>query len=60
MIRRVGGGEFGIIYVGCAVANVIPLDAVIRGCPPRPLQLLNSDGRAVLLFRCFWVVARTE
>lgn len=35
------GGEFGVSYASCgAVANVIPVDAVIRGCPPNPLQLL--------------------
>ncbi len=35
------GGEFGVSYASCgAVANVIPVDAVIRGCPPSPLQLL--------------------
>jgi Ni,Fe-hydrogenase III small subunit len=35
------GGEFGVSYASCgAVANVIPVDAVIRGCPPTPLQLL--------------------
>jgi Ni,Fe-hydrogenase III small subunit len=35
------GGEFGITYASCgAVANVIPVDAVIPGCPPTPLQLL--------------------
>lgn len=37
------GGEFGISYASCgAVANVIPVDAVIRGCPPSPLQLLQG------------------
>lgn len=37
------GGEFGISYASCgAVANVIPVDAVIRGCPPTPLQLLGG------------------
>lgn len=37
------GGEFGITYASCgAVANVIPVDAVIRGCPPNPLQLLTG------------------
>ena len=37
------GGEFGISYASCgAVANVIPVDAVIRGCPPTPLQLLQG------------------
>ena len=35
------GGEFGVSYASCgAVANVVPVDAVIRGCPPTPLQLL--------------------
>lgn len=35
------GGEFGVSYASCgAVANVIPVDAVIRGCPPTPPQLL--------------------
>ncbi len=35
------GGEFGVSYASCgAVANVIPVDAVIPGCPPTPLQLL--------------------
>jgi Ni,Fe-hydrogenase III small subunit len=37
------GGEFGVSYASCgAVANVIPVDAVIRGCPPSPLQLLQA------------------
>jgi Ni,Fe-hydrogenase III small subunit len=37
------GGEFGVSYASCgAVANVIPVDAVIRGCPPTPLQLLQG------------------
>jgi Ni,Fe-hydrogenase III small subunit len=37
------GGEFGISYACCgAVANVIPVDAVIRGCPPSPLHLLQG------------------
>lgn len=45
------GGEFGISYASCgAVANVIPVDAVIRGCPPTPLQLLQ--GILALLERC--------
>jgi Ni,Fe-hydrogenase III small subunit len=35
------GGEFGVSYASCgAVANVIPVDAVIRGCPPTPLDLM--------------------
>jgi Ni,Fe-hydrogenase III small subunit len=37
------GGEFGISYASCgAVAGVIPVDAVIRGCPPSPLHLLQG------------------
>ena len=37
------GGEFGVSYASCgAVANVIPVDAVIRGCPPNPRQLLTG------------------
>ena len=35
------GGEFGISYASCgAVANVIPVDVRIPGCPPTPAQLL--------------------
>ncbi|MFO1418805.1 MAG: hydrogenase [Methylotetracoccus sp.] len=31
----VDGGEFGVSYASCgAVENVIPVDAVILGCPP--------------------------
>ncbi|HQU15178.1 MAG: hydrogenase [Chromatiales bacterium 21-64-14] len=37
------GGEFGISYASCgAVANVIPVDGVIRGCPPEPGRLLRG------------------
>ena len=37
------GGEFGISYASCgAVSNVIPVDAVIRGCPPTPLALMRG------------------
>jgi Ni,Fe-hydrogenase III small subunit len=37
------GGEFGINYASCgAVENVLPVDAVIKGCPPTPLQLLQG------------------
>jgi len=37
------GGEFGVSYASCgAVANVIPVDAVLPGCPPTPLQLLQG------------------
>jgi Ni,Fe-hydrogenase III small subunit len=35
------GGEFGVSYASCgAVSNVIPVDAVIPGCPPTPLALM--------------------
>lgn len=37
------GGEFGVNYASCgAVSNVIPVDGVIRGCPPTPLDLLRG------------------
>jgi len=37
------GGEFGVSYASCgAVSNVIPVDAVIPGCPPTPLTLAQG------------------
>lgn len=37
------GGEFGVSYASCgAVANVIPVDLTIPGCPPTPLVLLQG------------------
>jgi Ni,Fe-hydrogenase III small subunit len=37
------GGEFGVSYASCgAVANVIPVDMVISGCPPTPLALMSG------------------
>ncbi len=37
------GGEFGVSYASCgAVANVIPVDLVIPGCPPNPETLLKG------------------
>jgi Ni,Fe-hydrogenase III small subunit len=37
------GGEFGVSYASCGgVRNVIPVDGVIRGCPPTPLALLRG------------------
>ena len=42
------GGEFGVSYASCgAVANVIPVDAVIRGCPPTPLDLMRGILEAI-------------
>lgn len=37
------GGEFGVSYASCgAVANVIPVDVTIPGCPPTPIDLLRG------------------
>lgn len=37
------GGEFGCSYASVgAVANVIPVDGIIHGCPPTPLNLLQG------------------
>ncbi|TAN49238.1 MAG: NADH-quinone oxidoreductase subunit NuoB [Methylococcaceae bacterium] len=37
------GGEFGESYASCgAVSNVIPVDAVIGGCPPRPVDVVKG------------------
>ena len=42
------GGEFGISYASCgAVSNVIPVDGVIRGCPPTPVDLLCGILEAI-------------
>jgi Ni,Fe-hydrogenase III small subunit len=39
----IDGGVFAASYaVEGAVANVIPVDLHIRGCPPRPMQLLEG------------------
>jgi Ni,Fe-hydrogenase III small subunit len=37
------GGEFGCSYASAgAVSNVIPVDGVVTGCPPSPLDLLRG------------------
>ncbi len=42
------GGEFGISYASCgAVSNVIPVDGVIHGCPPTPLDLMRGILEAI-------------
>ncbi len=42
------GGEFGCSYASCgAVSSVIPVDAVIRGCPPTPLDLMRGILEAI-------------
>jgi len=39
----INGGEFGISYASCgAVANVIPVDVEIAGCPPTPEILIKA------------------
>lgn len=42
------GGEFGTSYA-ChgAIARVVPVDGVIRGCPPPPLALLRGILEAI-------------
>jgi Ni,Fe-hydrogenase III small subunit len=43
------GGEFGISYASCgAVSSVLPVDAVIPGCPPTPLALLKGILAALM------------
>jgi Ni,Fe-hydrogenase III small subunit len=42
------GGEFGVSYASCgAISSVIPVDAVIRGCPPTPLDLMRGILEAI-------------
>ena len=42
------GGVFGESYASCGrVANVIPVDAVVPGCPPPPLAILRGILAAV-------------
>ncbi len=37
------GGIFGESYASCGrVANVIPVDVTVSGCPPRPIQILSG------------------
>jgi Ni,Fe-hydrogenase III small subunit len=42
------GGIFGESYASCGkVANVIPVDATIAGCPPPPIEILSGILAAV-------------
>ena len=42
------GGIFGESYASCGrVANVIPVDVVVPGCPPPPLEILRAILSAV-------------
>ena len=37
------GGIFGESYASCGrVANVIPVDATVAGCPPPPVEILKA------------------
>lgn len=42
------GGLFGESYASCGrVANVIPVDEVVTGCPPEPIDIMRSILKAV-------------
>ena len=42
------GGIFGESYASCGrVANVIPVDVAVPGCPPTPLQIVQGILTAV-------------
>ncbi len=42
------GGIFGESYASCGrVANVIPVDEVVPGCPPPPLEILRGILKVV-------------
>lgn len=42
------GGIFGESYASCGkVANVIPVDVVVRGCPPTPVAILQGILTAI-------------
>ena len=42
------GGIFGESYASCGrVANVIPVDLVVPGCPPAPIEILRGILTAV-------------
>jgi Ni,Fe-hydrogenase III small subunit len=42
------GGIFGESYATCGrVANVIPVDVTVPGCPPEPVEILRGILRAV-------------
>jgi Ni,Fe-hydrogenase III small subunit len=44
----VDGGIFGESYASCGrVANVIPVDLVVPGCPPAPIEILRGVLTAV-------------
>ena len=47
------GGIFGESYASCGrVANVIPVDVAVPGCPPPPIEILRGILTAVRRDRC--------
>jgi Ni,Fe-hydrogenase III small subunit len=43
-----GCGVFGASYASCGgVANVVPVDVVVPGCPPAPIEILRGILTAV-------------
>ncbi|WP_019447830.1 formate hydrogenlyase [Cupriavidus sp. BIS7] len=46
------GGIFGESYASCGrVANVIPVDVMVPGCPPPPVEILRGILGAVRRYR---------
>ena len=42
------GGIFGESYASCGrVANVIPVDVIVPGCPPSPIRILQGILTAI-------------
>jgi Ni,Fe-hydrogenase III small subunit len=42
------GGLFGESYASCGrVSNVIPVDEVVTGCPPEPIEIMRGILKAV-------------
>ena len=42
------GGIFGESYASCGrVANVVPVDVTVPGCPPEPIEILRGILQAV-------------
>jgi len=42
------GGLFGASYASCGrVADVIPVDVQVAGCPPEPIEILRGILTAV-------------
>lgn len=53
------GGLFGESYASCGrVSNVIPVDLVVPGCPPAPVEILRGILTAV--HRCASAPGETQ